>query len=67
MAGRLDAGPSANGLMLAIGICAAVERVRRDPWVEVVTMVQRTYPEAIQRAGAMALILPPDEVAGSEP
>jgi len=53
--------------MLAIGICAAVERIRRDPWVEVVTMVQRTYPEAIQRAGAMALILPPDEVAGSEP
>jgi putative glutamine amidotransferase len=50
----------------AIGICAAVERVRRDPWDEVVTMVQRTYPAAVQRAGALALILPPDDsVVGS--
>lgn len=53
--------------MLAIGICAAVERVRRDPWDEVVTMIQRTYPAAVQREGAMALILPPDEAARSEP
>jgi putative glutamine amidotransferase len=51
----------------AIGICAAVERVRRDPWDEVVTMVQRTYPRAVQRAGALALILPPDEAAESDP
>ena len=35
----------------AIGICAAVERVKRGPWDEVVTMVQRTYPTAIQRVG----------------
>jgi putative glutamine amidotransferase len=47
-----------------IGICAAVERVRRGPWDEVVTMVQRTYPAAIQRAGALALLLPPDDAAG---
>jgi putative glutamine amidotransferase len=47
-----------------IGICAAVERVRRGPWDEVVTMVQRTYPAAIQRAGAVALLLPPDDAAG---
>jgi putative glutamine amidotransferase len=47
----------------AIGICAAVERVRREPWDEVVTMVQRTYPAAVQRAGALALVLPPDEAA----
>jgi putative glutamine amidotransferase len=45
----------------AIGICAAVERVRRDPWDEVVTMVQRTYPAAVQRAGALALVLPSDD------
>jgi putative glutamine amidotransferase len=51
----------------AIGICAAVERVRRDPWDEVVTMVQRTYPAAVQRAGAVALILPPDESAQRAP
>jgi putative glutamine amidotransferase len=51
----------------AIGICAAVERVRRDPWDEVVTMVQRTYPAAVQRAGALALVLPPDETVGESP
>jgi putative glutamine amidotransferase len=51
----------------AIGICAAVERVRREPWDEVVTMTQRTYPAAVQRAGALALILPPDEAAIESP
>lgn len=51
----------------AIGICAAVERVRRDPWDEVVTMVQRTYPAAVQRAGALALVLPPDDAAVEAP
>jgi putative glutamine amidotransferase len=48
-----------------IGICAAVERVRRGPWDEVVTMVQRTYPAAVQRAGALALLLPPDDATGA--
>jgi putative glutamine amidotransferase len=52
----------------AIGICAAVERVRRDPWQEeVVTMVQRTYPTAVQRAGALALVLPPDNAVTESP
>jgi putative glutamine amidotransferase len=51
----------------AIGICAAVERVRRDPWDEVVTMVQRTYPAAVQRAGSLALVLPPDEAVVESP
>ena len=52
---------------IAVGICAAVERVRRDPWDEVVTMVQRTYPAAVQRAGAVALVLPPDEAVVEAP
>jgi putative glutamine amidotransferase len=51
----------------AIGICAAVERVRRDPWDEVVNMVQRTYTAAIQRAGALALVLPPDDAVEASP
>jgi putative glutamine amidotransferase len=51
----------------AIGICAAIERVRRDPWDEVVTMVQRTYVAAVQRAGALALVLPPDEAVVESP
>jgi putative glutamine amidotransferase len=52
---------------ICVGICAAVERVRRDPWDEIVAMVQRTYPAAVQRAGAVALILPPDVAAESAP
>jgi putative glutamine amidotransferase len=51
----------------AIGICAAVERVRRDPWDEIVTMVQRTYTAAIQRADALALVLPPDQAVVESP
>jgi putative glutamine amidotransferase len=30
-------------------------------------MIQRTYPAAVQRAGALALVLPPDESAESDP
>ena len=30
-------------------------------------MVQRTYPDAVQRAGALALVLPPDEAAVDSP
>lgn len=51
----------------AIGICAAVERVKRGPWEEVVAMVQRAYPTAIQRVVGLALILPPDQAAELEP
>ena len=51
----------------AIGICAAVEWVRRDPWDEVVVMTQRTYPAAVQRAGALALILSPDDAVVATP
>jgi len=51
----------------AIGICAAVERVRRDPWDETVNMVQRTYTAAVQRTGALALVLPPDDAVVESP
>jgi putative glutamine amidotransferase len=51
----------------AIGICAAVEEVRRGPWDEVVTMVQRAYPAAVQRAGGLVLVLPPDDAVTDHP
>jgi putative glutamine amidotransferase len=51
----------------AVGICAAIERVRRGPWDEVVTMTQRAYSAAVQRAGGMALLVPPDEAAVGAP
>ena len=51
----------------AVGICAGVEQVRRGPWNEVVTMVQRSYAAAVQREGALAVLLPPDDAAASAP
>ena len=51
----------------AIGISAAVERVRWDPWEEVATLLPRSYGDAVQRAGALAMLLPPDPAATEEP
>jgi putative glutamine amidotransferase len=44
----------------AIGICAAIERVRWGAWDQEVTMAPRSYASAVQRTGARAVILPPD-------
>jgi putative glutamine amidotransferase len=51
----------------AIGICAAIERARWRDWDEIVTMAPRSYPAAVQAAGALALLLPPDDVAAEAP
>ena len=47
--------------MIAVGICAAVEQVRWGPWDSVVAMSPRAYARGVQEAGALALILPPDD------
>jgi putative glutamine amidotransferase len=49
-----------------VGISAAVEQVRWGPWDVIVNMAPRTYPHAVQRAGAIATILPPDEAAADD-
>jgi putative glutamine amidotransferase len=52
----------------AVGICAAVERASWTVWQDVaVTMAQRSYATAVQRAGGLALLLPPDESAIASP
>ena len=51
----------------AIGICAAIECVRWGPWDETVVMAPRSYATAVQKAGAIALVLPPDGRANDEP
>src|SRR5919204_2085049 len=51
----------------AVGITAAVERVRWSVWDDVAAMAPRSYAHAVQRAGALALLLPPDDVAEAEP
>ncbi len=51
----------------AVGICTAVERARWTVWEETVTMAPRSYATAVQRAGAIALLLPPDESLLTDP
>src|ERR1700743_121735 len=51
-----------------VGSCAAVARVSWGVWDGYeVALAPRNYVRALQRAGAIALILPPDEVAVADP
>ncbi len=52
----------------AIGICAAVERVSWGVWDGYeVALAPRNYVNAVQRAGGLAIVLPPDEAAVAAP
>ena len=44
-----------------IGVCAAVERARWSVWDDEAVLLPRGYIDAVQRAGGLALLLPPDE------
>ena len=50
-----------------IGICGAIESARWAAWDVEVNLSPRTYSLAVQRAGALALILPPDDVVAESP
>jgi putative glutamine amidotransferase len=50
-----------------IGICAALERVRWGAWHEIVAMTPTSYVHAIQGAGGLAMLLPPDDAAAENP
>ena len=50
-----------------VGICAAVERARWASWDVVVTMAPQTYATAVQAAGGLAVILPPDRGGDGRP
>jgi putative glutamine amidotransferase len=43
-----------------IGLCAAVERARWGAWDEDAALLPRSYARSVQRAGGLALMLPPD-------
>ncbi|MBA3865204.1 MAG: gamma-glutamyl-gamma-aminobutyrate hydrolase family protein [Solirubrobacterales bacterium] len=52
----------------AIGICAAVERVSWGVWDGYeVALAPRNYVDAVQRAGGLAIVLPPDAAAVEDP
>jgi putative glutamine amidotransferase len=50
-----------------IGICAAIESARWAAWEVLVNLSPRAYSLAVQRAGGLALILPPDDVVAESP
>jgi putative glutamine amidotransferase len=50
-----------------IGICSAIESARWAAWEVEVNLSPRTYSLAVQRAGGLALILPPDDAVAENP
>jgi putative glutamine amidotransferase len=50
-----------------IGLCTALERAQWSVWDEEAVLLPRSYVEAVQRAGGMAVLLPPDPSAGEDP
>src|SRR4029453_3381554 len=50
-----------------IGICTALERAKWSVWDRAAYLLPRPYIKAVQRAGAIALMLPPDEALEHDP
>src|SRR5439155_896887 len=50
-----------------IGLCTALERARWSVWDQQAFLLPRSYIDAVQRAGGVALMLPPDEHAIGDP
>jgi putative glutamine amidotransferase len=50
-----------------IGLCAALARARWSVWDELAVLLPRSYVDAVQRAGGLALLLPPDARADEDP
>jgi putative glutamine amidotransferase len=50
-----------------IGICAALDEVGWGAWTLLGDISPRSYSRAVQAAGGMALLLPPDDAAAEQP
>jgi putative glutamine amidotransferase len=50
-----------------IGICTALERARWSVWDQEAVLLSRGYVTAVQQAGAMAVLLPPDPHLTDDP
>lgn len=50
-----------------IGLCTALERARWSVWDQQAVLLPRSYVDAVQRAGGIALLLPPDPAAVERP
>jgi putative glutamine amidotransferase len=50
-----------------IGLCTALERARWSVWDTEAVLLPRNYVDAVQQAGGIALLLPPDPAAIEDP
>jgi putative glutamine amidotransferase len=50
-----------------IGICTALERARWSVWDQQAVLLPRSYVDAVQSAGALAVMIPPDPRLVEEP
>jgi putative glutamine amidotransferase len=50
-----------------IGVCTALERARWSVWDQEAALLSRSYLRAVQQAGGLALMLPPDPRAQDDP
>jgi putative glutamine amidotransferase len=50
-----------------IGLCTALERARWSVWDQQAVVLPRSYVDAVQRAGGVALLLAPDPAAVADP
>lgn len=50
-----------------IGICAALERAQWSVWDQQAILLPRSYVEAVQRAGGLAVMLPVDPLLSEDP
>jgi putative glutamine amidotransferase len=50
-----------------IGICTALERARWSAWDQSAALLPHNYVEAVQRAGGLALMIPPDQRLAGDP
>jgi putative glutamine amidotransferase len=50
-----------------IGLCTALERARWSVWDTEAVLLPRNYVDAVQQAGGIALLLPPDPAAVEDP
>jgi len=50
-----------------IGICTALERAAWSVWDQQAALLPLSYVEAVQRAGGLAVLLPPDELLVADP
>ena len=50
-----------------VGICASVEEVRWGAWDLRSNLTPRAYSDAVQAAGGLALVLPPDDAVAESP